>query len=406
MFFSNTIWLWAIAGIVVPLAIHLLSRDEGKTIFIGSIRHLTESPMPRFRHIRINELGLLALRSLLIVLFAMLLAEPWTKFEGGEQQRWLLLDTGIEKESRFASLIDTLVSQGFEARRLSTGFPKIAERTTHNGTYWQMIESLRQTSADSVVVLSYNLLTRFAGERVSLPAHVRWISTEPDSTGFVVWKEPSFEGTTWIRTGSSTPQSTTFETSRQTLPETASSFPVNICYGAEFQYDARIIRAALEAAQLVIPQKIEITQTRSEARTGNHRGWTIWLDTTTAPMPGDSLILFQPCRLEHIPLIVEQSRSTLACSARQPARWLLTRRLDPHVALESNLSITLANILLEGRTEHHVDLRHLNDSLAWSKSPGVSRNEAIKATSLEPWIIILLLLTLITERWLAFRRAQ
>ncbi|NBP69377.1 MAG: hypothetical protein EBU52_11590, partial [Cytophagia bacterium] len=47
--FSNPAMLWSLLGISIPIAIHLLSRKEGKVIPLGSIRYLEESPSQQFK---------------------------------------------------------------------------------------------------------------------------------------------------------------------------------------------------------------------------------------------------------------------------------------------------------------------------------------------------------------------
>jgi len=73
MQFKQPILLWALAGLIVPLAIHLLSRKEGQVIRLGSLRHLRETSTQQFRGIKLNEILLLALRSLLVILFVLLI---------------------------------------------------------------------------------------------------------------------------------------------------------------------------------------------------------------------------------------------------------------------------------------------------------------------------------------------
>ena len=43
MSFLNPTYLWALLGLLIPIAIHLWSKKEGKTVKIGSIELLRES---------------------------------------------------------------------------------------------------------------------------------------------------------------------------------------------------------------------------------------------------------------------------------------------------------------------------------------------------------------------------
>jgi hypothetical protein len=40
MAFLNPLYLWALLGLAIPVAIHLWSRKEGRTIKVGSIKFL------------------------------------------------------------------------------------------------------------------------------------------------------------------------------------------------------------------------------------------------------------------------------------------------------------------------------------------------------------------------------
>src|SRR5690349_13991138 len=96
MYFSNPIWLWALTGISIPIAIHLLSRKEGKVIRIGSLRHLQETSTQQFKGIRLNELALLALRCLLIILFVMILSGLSLHWTNSNKVSWVLVEKGLE----------------------------------------------------------------------------------------------------------------------------------------------------------------------------------------------------------------------------------------------------------------------------------------------------------------------
>ncbi|NND11568.1 MAG: hypothetical protein HKN96_10170, partial [Flavobacteriaceae bacterium] len=76
MTFLYPSYLWALLGLIVPLAIHLWSKKEGKTIKIGSIKLLSEADSKQSRSIKLNEYWLLLLRMLSVALLVFILAEP------------------------------------------------------------------------------------------------------------------------------------------------------------------------------------------------------------------------------------------------------------------------------------------------------------------------------------------
>ena len=113
--FLQPILLWAAAGIIVPVIIHLWNIKEGKTLKIGSIAFFTESTKPHARRIKLSDLPLLLLRCLLLVVIAMLMAHPvWQRQINTKEKGWVLIEKGKVNEvyKKFKSAIDTLLQQG------------------------------------------------------------------------------------------------------------------------------------------------------------------------------------------------------------------------------------------------------------------------------------------------------
>src|SRR4051812_18737531 len=103
---ANPIFLWCLAGLAIPLTIHLLSRKEGKIVKLGSIRHVQESSTRQFRGIRLNEILLLVLRSALIVVFTLILSG--LLFPGARSTKWVVVEKGLEAQPRVTAAIDSL----------------------------------------------------------------------------------------------------------------------------------------------------------------------------------------------------------------------------------------------------------------------------------------------------------
>src|SRR6187549_1844600 len=104
MQFLNPTWLWGLTGLLIPLAIHLLSRKEGKVIRVGSIRHLEETSTRQFKSIKLNEFVLLILRSLLILFIVLFLAGLlWPDSDSGNKH-WLLVEKGLEHDTELTTL--------------------------------------------------------------------------------------------------------------------------------------------------------------------------------------------------------------------------------------------------------------------------------------------------------------
>ncbi len=77
MTFLNPILLIGLAGVAIPVLIHLLNRRRARVVQWGAMRFLLEAMASQNRRIRIEEIILLAMRCLLVALLAMALARPF-----------------------------------------------------------------------------------------------------------------------------------------------------------------------------------------------------------------------------------------------------------------------------------------------------------------------------------------
>ncbi|HEY5805197.1 MAG TPA: BatA domain-containing protein [Lysobacter sp.] len=113
--------LAALAALLLPLLIHLARRSEQRPIQFAALRWLRQKPKPRHR-IRFDEWLLLALRLLLLVLLALLLAQP-VLLGGASEAPWIAVAPGVDLQQARA------VPAPENARRhwLAPGFPSLDE---------------------------------------------------------------------------------------------------------------------------------------------------------------------------------------------------------------------------------------------------------------------------------------
>lgn len=126
MIFSYSIGLLAIAGILVPLTIHLWNVKEGKTLKIGSVALLGESSKQSSKSLKVKDWLLLLLRCLLIVLIAFIIAQPFInkKVSKKADSGWIVIK---KRELRAAyhqdkKSIDALLTKGYELHDFNVGF--------------------------------------------------------------------------------------------------------------------------------------------------------------------------------------------------------------------------------------------------------------------------------------------
>lgn len=410
MLLNNPIALWSLAGLLVPVLIHLLSRREGRTIAIGSLRNLRESPTARFRHVRLNELTLLALRCLLVLWLAMILARlQWPESVDRTTRKWAIIEKGIENEPAAQRLLDSLEENGFDQRLLAAGFPLATEKTTAEapGDYWRLAEDLQKLPVDSVVVIAFNYLERFNGLRIPLPVHVNWIGIDGGRDEFIAEDIRVNSDSSWVRKGFTSGMATHYTTEKGRSP--SATLPQEITVGlyssGEFALDAKIVLAALKAVQSVTPHRLLITDAPADAWASGKEEWVFWL--SESPFPGKGhpkSIAYGPCAGKHSHVLVPSPRAGTLCDGTSGAEWIITKRLNEDVALDEGLTGQLANLLIPQTAKVVLDRRVLPDPMIWYGLGTEARSQS--RIPAEPHLVVLLLITLFVERWLAFKKRQ
>ncbi|MBX2945288.1 MAG: BatA domain-containing protein [Cyclobacteriaceae bacterium] len=407
MSFLNPIWLWGLTGLLIPVAIHLLSRKEGNVIRLGSVRHIMDSASARFSSIRLNEIWLLLIRCLLLLFIILLLSGLYFSSESRNSKKWILVEKGLERDTDFMPLVDSLQDQGFELRYLYEGFPVVDDDLELNGNinYWLLAQALQAESVERAVVLSNNYLKNFTGQRINLPDNIRWITKSPTQHEFELASIDigEFE---WKRTGSSSGLKTQFSTQiLESSKATVKADTLSIILVSEigFEYDKKIMLAALQAIQQTAPFIfINSDVTISEYSPTHKTDWVIWLSDRKPEVHDVSMIAYNTAEIFNDQVLFEQVT---------PTYWRLNTRLNEGVALNSHLTIRLSEILLPvemfvGRLEEN-DRRTLPEQAAWSSlNPVSDRKTASVSENLNMYWMVLICFTLIIERLLALKRNQ
>jgi hypothetical protein len=414
----NPTWLWALAGLLVPTGIHLLSRKEGRVIDIGSVRHLHESRTTRFKTIRVNEIALLLLRSLLVILSIMLLAGPSIDPFRPQSQKWLVLEEGVDKSNEVRRTTEKLGNQGYEVRLLAMGFPRLSEQSTNTrpfNNYWTAAKELAREDVDSIVVIGYNYQRKFKGERMTLPDNIRWIPRPVEEKEFVSSVISSDRGTLWVRKGKTSASRTAFETQKG-LPLSQTDLPraeqpevidITIFTGEGFSHDEGILIASLKAVESITPHKIKInTRKAGESFRKPAQGAVFWLASTPPVSNLGVVIAYRECKGQNIPLLISSDEAVPFCFNSGDEKWVITKRLNEEIALKDNLALHLSRLILPSLQENDEhDLRVLPEQMAWSESSNYA-SVIDKQTEGTSFILLLLLATLAGERWVAYKRNQ
>lgn len=366
----NPIWLWALGGLTIPIAIHLLSRKEGKTIRIGSIRFLTETSTSKFSSIRLNEVALLAIRSLLIVLIVLFLANLMiSSTQSKASKKWVLVEKDLENNEQIKNLLDSLQKNEYEIRRLSAGFPIPENDTaTQRPDYYKLSEKLAQQDNVQAIVIAENALSGYRGKRISLPENITWLSYSI--------RPADVRGDSLTR---------------------GDTIRIMLAFEKNFQYDKKIMAAALQALQDSSPTQLVIEETEINNFKITDVDWLIWLSDDTITNERKSLRFSEDVVND---LIIQKSKN----------QWILTKRLTEENAVEEHLTIQLMSMLFDEQIKQEIsqqDNRTQPNELAWSKNNNNQSVSSVKAGQHADKILILIIvLALIGERILAFYRKQ
>lgn len=403
---GNPLYLFAISGLIIPIAIHLLSRKEGKVIKLGSVRHVLETSTQQFKGIKLNEILLLLLRCAMIIVFSLLLSG--LQCTQVDKQKWVLIEKGLERLQVMNPLLDSLDKEGYDLHWLAEGFPDLKDSTRVKAdvNYWKLAEQLKQVNLSQPIIFSKNNVNNFKGLRVSLPANIRWISQPMDAIKFPVRAVQLSRDSVLLIIGHTDSKQTDFTS--EIISANASpigitapdSIDVLLVSDIEFNYDKKIIQAALQAIEKILPLKIKRVEADPSKAMSLKAEWCIWL---SARKPVDinfgRTIIIHP--LASNDLIIQTG----------PKKWCITKRLKEGVALDNNLTLQLAYLFFADRTQDELislpDQRMIADSLAWDHQAAAGKVKAsMSGTHADKILFVLLLGLLLVERITSYKKNQ
>lgn len=352
----NPIWLLALCGILIPLIIHLWNVKKGKTLKIGSISLLGESSRQNARSLRLLDLLLLFLRCLLLVILALILAEPvWTgSGRTSGKKGWILIEKVNlpESYSRFKPEIDSLSRIGYEFHFFEPGFKAAdiedaldvhpeADNRVDPLSYWSLIKLLEQEIPENTgaYIFTPNRLSRLTAERPPFSNQLIWKTYTPADSVAERIGQAWFSGSDSIRAiiGTSNPNGTFYRTETIDPAAQNSRFAVNIENGLaaldfkdslksakkagrkpvyidtttiriaihtdKFQNDALYLKAAIGAIQKYTGRKIKFNEFSADKIPGG-QNMIFWLsEKKISPaqlnlMPGSSLFFYESGKVE------------------------------------------------------------------------------------------------------------
>lgn len=415
MSFSNPIWLWGFMGLVIPVAIHFLSRKESKVIRLGSLRHLQDSVTNQSVNIRLNELLLLLLRGLLIITTVLLLAGLRFNNNDASSRKWLLIEPGVD-QAQFSIAIDSLKKQGFITKQFVAGFPDTGESQKDSSVnYWALTGQI-ETHVGQAVVIAKNRLEGFKGKRIPLPQNVTWLSSDADSSKFNLTIYNNKADSVIIRQASSNAYLTSFNNeSRQTSGESdhaslAGQVSVIVAGDNKYNYDKDIVIAALRAIDKNSVISIDIKSIPvNEYNPADSADWIVWLADEKIPAgKANAILIDTTAKTDNMPLLLKGDCTKRPC-------WKIVRRLNIPTALHDKLVLELSSILF-GNAKKALraggavnDNRTLPEQWVWSatsKAEDITSVDQNMNSEIAIPLVIIMMLLLTGERWLALKRNQ
>ncbi len=390
--FANPLWLWGLAGLIIPVAIHLLSRREGKTVPFGSLRFLEETPSSQFKGIRLNEVFLLVIRAFCIIILVLFLAGVSIKDES--RTKILLIEDAIAESPSISGLIDSLVNAGYQTKRISEYYD-----TSRHLNYWTIAEDIARQSYETVVLAGSPLFKYFQGERVNLPEHVHWIPVT--ETAIETFELASVPGS-GKRVGYTSANSVWFETiQNQNTAVASDSIHINLTWDSAHEREKDWFIAALNAiGTLHKPVALHLN-----TDTMNPVALTIWL-AKDSPEKKKNMIVLTKAYDPGGEIFMQDSVGGSVNNV-----WIFNPPPDIGSAVRQNFVGELARIVTgnePGALADKYDSRIMPDNMMWSLKHGErsTRKAALNNEARAPWLLLLLVGMLLVERILSKHRKQ
>jgi len=324
----NSIWLFALAALSIPVAIHLWNIRPGKTLKVGSTSLIHTSAQKSSRSFKLHDVLLLLLRCLLLALVAFILAMPvWQKYISSSSIKgWVMMPKENIKESyqKFKPEIDSLVKAGYEFHYFNKGFQKadlsqiMAEKIakpidTVDASYWSLVQDLDGQIPSSIPVYLFtpNKATYFYGKKPEVSLNLHWqtyvpidsVSTwiakawlsnnndvqvvqgtsKPSGTYYTNYTIRSGEqrNSSFVVNGNNGQLSISLKNSGQQVAVDTSTWRFAIYSGAN-NPDVAYVKAALESVIQFTKHKAVIKQYTDPDQIQGQQNWLFWLEQEPA----------------------------------------------------------------------------------------------------------------------------
>lgn len=423
MVFANPSYLWALFGLFVPLAIHLWSKKEAKTIKIGSIQLLDESNSRQSSSIQLNEWLLLLIRMLIIALIVLLMAGPQWRTKGNQKQITYIVEASIANEAFIGTVLDSL-QEDSPVFLLKNGFPEWEvdadyQADTEQPNYWQLVQKMDSFRSDSIVVFTKALVKGIKSMRPNTQKKIHWVVMEPEETQdqplMAVKRESGVELITASISGRATKINKEildngFNVSDdslrllleepQTVPlKTWDTLEINLYFEDDFEREGKYIEASFRALSTFLKREVVIH--KEDELTNNQVDLNIWLSNEPKNDLEGKWLVYQENPLA----------KQLITSGTQKNLFYLTSKLNPKNTVDRHLPEQLLNILALDKDLKdlvaNVDARQLDEAeLKPNYVEPKRKRERATLLDVSLWVFFILAALMIVERLISNYKKQ
>lgn len=425
MVFANPSYLWALLGVLVPLAIHLWSKKEAKTIKIGSIQLLDESNSRQSSNIQLNEWLLLLLRMLMVALIALLMAGPQWPTKGDRKQVTYLVEASLANDASISQLLDSL-QENSPVFLLANGFPDWEAEGDYQmhkeqPNYWQLVQKMDSLRSDSIVVFTKALQKDFRSMRPNTQKKIHWVVMNPEeiqsqplmalmrdsgvelvtassnSSATQIKTEPLVDGFEIIAEGDSL---RILSDASQIIPlRKLDTLHINMFVEEEFKREGSYIEASFKALSTFLKQEIRIHKQGNSM--SNQADLNIVLGTAQNGQSDGKQLVYQENLLA----------DELIESGKEKNVFYLISRLNPKNTVEQRLPEQLLEILdLDEDVKNllaSADMRQLDESqLRPNYVEPKRKRERASFLDISLWVFGILAVLMIVERVLSNYKKQ
>ena len=428
MFFLNPTYLWALLGLTIPLAIHLWSKKEGKTIKIGSVQLLKKADTKQSRSIKLNEFWLLILRLFLISFLVLIISKVHIRKKVDNAAFTYIVESSLLQNKEFKSILDT-ISTDAPMRLLQNGFPEIDLDANHKHDttipkYWQLAKEMQSIPSDSIIVFTSAYQSGFKGLRPEITKPIEWIPISIDKTSKHLLEVNQLNDQLELLVMNTSDQHVSFDkevlqsnntkiklnTSKDsiyylekwTVIDTKKTNQVLLFYDADFLSQAKYFEAGFKVVSKYLNHKINLVKTNDiESIDAIAFDIVIWFSEKPILNTNGKVVLFEANQFAD--QLIEESSIH---GVYHLTKFLDTENIEKDRLPEQLIQLLDLNPTLEKKINQH-DLRVLAKEAMLPIYSNL-RLDAPNNNSLDmtKWLWVLFILLLISERILSFYRSQ